>query len=212
MLRDPGSALYHDMQLIEWIARDEREAMEDDLANSGFHDENLRLAQSIQGFVAASRCRLKRIRGGPEYETPGFLGSAPTVLQDANLAGSAPCLDLSVAAGLGRQLWDEDCASWVKLPADMPKSSYVALKVSGESMAPLLHQGDVIIVRLDSPFSSGDVVVARLEDDGFVVKRAGRVTAASVELRSVNPAYPSVQVARAAETIVGVVVLCWCEH
>lgn len=213
MMRRDDSAMFRDVRLIEWMAKDARDSGADGLEDDAWSDDEiLQVARSIQSSVAAARCRLRRINGSPEFHVPEFPGSAPNVLEDARRAGAAPCLDLAVAAGIGRELWDEECGSWVKLPPDMPRGNYVALKVAGESMQPLLHPGDVMLVRLEPVPSTGDVVIARVDDDRFVVKRVGRVTPSSIELLSVNPEFPPLQIARASNSIVGTVLLSWCDH
>jgi phage repressor protein C with HTH and peptisase S24 domain len=79
-------------------------------------------------------------------------------------------------------------------------------------MLPLLHSGDVILVRLGPEVARDTVVVARRGDDGFVVKRVGRVSRASVELLSLNPAFPPVRIRRDADSVAGTVVMRWCAH
>ena len=213
MMRRDDSAMFRDVRLIEWMAQDARDSATDGLGEDTWSDDEIhQIARSIQSSVAASRCRLRRIDGSPEFHVPEFPGSAPNVLEDARRAGAAPCLDLAVAAGIGRELWDEECGSWIKLPPDMPRGNYVALKVAGDSMQPLLHPGDVMLVRLEPVPSTGDVVIARVDADCFVVKRVGRVTPSSVELLSVNPEFPPLQIARASNSIVGTVLLSWCDH
>lgn len=206
-LRNRGSSFYGDAAFIEWLAAEARYETSDDDS-----DETVQLAHDIQARVTAARSKVKRIHSSPEFQRPLVAGSPQQVAEAAADAGAAPFLDLSVAAGTGRELWDEECSSWVKLPRGIPKGPYVALKVSGESMLPLLHSGDVMIVRLDSPFSSGDIAVARVDDGGFVVKRVGRVTADFVELVSINPAFGAIRLDRSAQPVIGVVVLCWCDH
>lgn len=213
MMRRVDSALFRDVRLIEWMAKDARDSASDGLGYQAWsEDEILQVARSIQSSVATARCKLRRIEGSPEFHVPEFAGSAPTVLEEARRAGAAPCLDLAVAAGIGRELWDEECGSWIKLPGDMPRGNYVALKVAGESMQPLLHPGDVMLVRLEPVPSTGDVVIARVDDDQFVVKRVGRVTKLSIELLSVNPEFAPLQIARSSNSIVGTVLLSWCDH
>jgi SOS-response transcriptional repressor LexA len=211
--RDRNSAYFRDDRFVEWLARDARESLADGARSNEFtDDETLQVAQSLQAYATAAKSKVVRVFSAPEYHAPTIVGSAQQVAEQAAHVGSAPFLDLGVAAGIGRELWDEECSSWVRLPKGIPKGSYVALKVNGESMMPLLHSGDVMAVRLDSPFSSGDIVIARLEDDGFVVKRVGRVTPTFVELVSINPAFGSIEVPRSIQPVVGVVILCWCEH
>jgi phage repressor protein C with HTH and peptisase S24 domain len=211
--RKRESAFFQDDKFVEWIAREERASLEDGSSSIEFTDEECdEVARSIQSHAAAAKARLKRVSGSPGHHRPEVAGSAAKVAAIASANGYAPFIELAVAAGVGRELWDEDASSWVRLPAGFPKGSYVALKVNGDSMIPLLHSGDVMVVRLDSPFSSGDIVVARLEDGGFVVKRVGRVEDQFIELLSINASYPSLHVHRSSRPVVGTVVLCWCEH
>jgi phage repressor protein C with HTH and peptisase S24 domain len=206
-LRNEASSFYADSSFAEWLAAENRDDGVTEL------DENtIQRADEIQARAAAVVAKIRRIRSSPHYLSPAIPGSPQQVAEFASNAGAAPFVELGVAAGIGRELWDEECSSWVRLPSGIPKGSYVALKVSGESMMPLLHSGDVMVLRLDSPFSSRDIVVARVEDSGFVVKRVGSVNPEFVELVSINPAFGSIRVSRAAQPVVGVVVLCWCEH
>ncbi len=135
-----------------------------------------------------------------------------TALQAANVENRAPLYDSGVAAGAGRELWDEPCESWVDIPPDLPRGQFIALTVNGDSMDPLLHSGDVVLTQLGAAVRRDAVVVARRGDDGFVVKRIGDFDDRSIELVSLNPAYPPVRVAREANTVVGTVVLRWCAH
>lgn len=212
-MRKLDSAWFDDTRFIEWIAREARAAIEDEpVTGIASRSDSKMLADSIRGGALAAKCKICRIPGTPAYQAPKLPGSVERVTNEAGRIGYAPCLDLSVAAGIGRELWDEESSSWVKLPSGIPRGSYVALKVSGESMLPLLHSGDVMVVRLDSPFLSGDIVVARLDDGGFVVKRVGRIGKDRLELLSINPSYSKIEVQRSVQPVVGTVVLCWCEH
>src|SRR5690606_38266750 len=133
-------------------------------------------------------------------------------LNAAAAAGCAPWLDLGVAAGVGRELWDEPCERWVRLPDDVPRGRFVALTVAGDSMEPLLHAGDVVLTQVGASPRRDSIVVARRADDGYVVKRVGEIAEQEIELLSLNPEYPPVRVPREAEAVVGTVVMRWCSH
>jgi hypothetical protein len=53
---------------------------------------------------------------------------------------------LAVAAGTGREIWDEPCEQWVELPDGTGTGAHLALTVAGNSMTPCPHSGDVILV------------------------------------------------------------------
>ena len=151
--------------------------------------------------------------GAPE-ESPARDGG--TSIRDAIAAAArtaaTPYLDLAVCAGAGRALWDEPCDRWLALPPGVAAGEHVALPVRGDSMQPLLHDGDTLRVRVGSACVVGDVVVARQPDDGYVVKRVGGRARDGVRLVADNVRYPDVLLPDDPSLVVGVVVLRWCPH
>jgi phage repressor protein C with HTH and peptisase S24 domain len=132
-----------------------------------------------------------------------------TVAQSLPLAmeqGCAVLLELAAAAGAGRELWDEPCDTWVELPAGVHGDRYVALRVDGDSMQPVLAPRDVILVQLDAAPVVDDLVVARRPDEGFVVKRVASLSPKRIELASFNEAYEPVMVRRDPSTVLGTVI------
>ena len=131
----------------------------------------------------------------------------------ARLVHAAPLAELGVAAGSGRELFDEPCEAWVALPAELPPSRYLALRVVGDSMLPLLHSGDLVLVDLDAPVRPGAIGVAHHPEHGYVVKRVTRVgRGGGLSLVSLNPSYPAMSFEPARGTLLGSVVLRWCSH
>lgn len=132
-----------------------------------------------------------------------------TVSQAMAIAGDQRCatmLDLAAAAGTGRAIWDEPCESWLELPPDVPSSRHVALRVEGDSMEPVLTPRDVILVKLDAAPVVDDLVVARLADDGFVVKRVASLSGRSIMLASFNPVYEPIVARRDQVHVLGTVI------
>lgn len=126
-----------------------------------------------------------------------------------------PYVDLAVAAGEGRELWEEPCTEWIDLPPTVGAGRHLALRVSGLSMTPLLHDGDTILVRLaerGQRIEPGRIVVARRPDDGYVVKRVGRLGARAIELLSLNLDFPPIRIPHRAGAVLGTVVFRWCPH
>lgn len=121
--------------------------------------------------------------------------------------GYATLLDLAVAAGAGRELWDEPCDHWLELPQDItPSDRYLALRVAGNSMSPVLEPHDVILIKLDAAPAINDVVVARIPDEGYVVKRVAGTKNGRVELASFNPNYKPISIDRHRSSILGTVI------
>jgi hypothetical protein len=166
----------------------------------------------MRAKVEAARLRVRLVSGPPLTERPAVAGMVAQVLGDASAVRAAPRLDLGVAAGAGRDLWDESCEVWVRVPDDAPPGQYVSLSVVGESMDPLLHTGDSVLVRVDPHVVRDTVILARLPDGGYVVKRVGKLTRSRLELLSLNPAFPPITVPRDDHTVLGTVILRWCPH
>jgi hypothetical protein len=159
---------------------------------------------------AAERHRVRCVDEAPvsyPAHAPGDDADASAVRER-----TTPWWDLAVAAGSGRELWDEPPAAFIGLPDDVDAGRYVALSVAGESMAPLLHTGDTILVRLGPELAADQVVVARHPEQGYVVKRVGRVSPMRVELASLNAEYPALEIPNDASLVLGTVVLRWCPH
>lgn len=134
------------------------------------------------------------------------VGSISEVARTAAARGCAPWAEsFAVAAGVGRELWDEPCERWVELPAELSaRSSLVALGVAGDSMTPYLVDGDVIVVDTRARVTRDSIVVAR-RSDGYVVKLVTRVTRHALELSSFNESYEPFEIEREPGVIVGVV-------
>jgi len=80
--------------------------------------------------------------------------------------------------------WDE-----VVFP-DLGDPHAYALEVSGESMEPLYHDGDIIIVSPEASVRRGDRVVVKTVRDEVMAKQLHRRSARKVELLSINTSHP----------------------
>jgi len=125
---------------------------------------------------------------------------------------SVGVVEMGVAAGVGRELWDEQPESWIELPANVPNAEYVALKIVGDSMAPLMHTGDTVLVKRSPHVQERTVIVARHPDDGYVCKRVRRIVGDHIELESLAVDGPSLSIPRRNDLILGTVLVVWCAH
>ncbi|MBY6240253.1 helix-turn-helix transcriptional regulator [Methylosinus sp. Sm6] len=89
--------------------------------------------------------------------------------------------DAGFATGAG---WEE-----IDVLADADEHSY-ALEISGDSMAPLYRDGDIVIVSPSAPVRRGDRVVVKTTSGEILAKELKRQTAKTVELKSFNPDFP----------------------
>ena len=196
---------FQDEKFLSWVARDLRDALnteertQDELDAADFARRTLtRLA--VRRADRALPRRPLRERSAP---------IAATIEQSAAVAsahGCATLLDLAVAAGQGREIWDEPCDRWLELPDDITAGRYVALRVAGDSMKPVLCPREVILIQLDSTPRVDDLVVARLPDQSHVVKRVASIKDGSIELASFNPEYTPIFIAREPSPVVGTVI------
>lgn len=176
--------------------------------------EDLRIDRIARSTAARVAGHVRALQGGacltsaPLRARPAdVVGSIASVAERAAAVRCAPWLDsLAVAAGVGRELWDEPCDRWVELPRELERGRYLALGVAGDSMEPYLRDGDVIVVDPQSAPAEHAIVVARRRDDGYVVKYVSKLTRRSMELSSFNAAYDPFSVMRTPGSFVGTVV------
>lgn len=122
-----------------------------------------------------------------------------------------PRLDLGAAAGVGRVPGGEAAFDtfrfsrrWLE-EQGLARAQLSAIRVEGDSMEPLLNDGDEILVdRAPRAFRDG-IHVVRLGDT-LMVKRVASAGAGRVALLSQNFAYPPVEVAAEEIEIIGRVV------
>ncbi len=237
---DAGGAAWRDARFVEWLAAEARAADRGArrLGDAAF----LARGEAFLARALARRLGVRRLDAAPPpAPAPDAAAAAPGRLAPrqvrerpgagprraglvsgdpaageraaAPAAGRAvPVVELGVAAGPGRELWDEAPARWVALPDGVPDARYLALRVVGTSMAPLLRSGDVVLVRADARGReprAGRVLVARHPDDGYVCKRVHAVGARRVVLASLEPGHAPLALPRDPALVVGTVVAAW---
>jgi SOS-response transcriptional repressor LexA len=206
----PSSPAYGDPRFLRWVARDRREWARDPELLS--REDMVALRNRIVESVHAARTGVRAVGAIPERESFAATSPIGAVIVDMERTRRAVVCDLSIAAGPGRQLWDVEVDSCIPLPDEVPRGKYLALTVRGDSMEPLIHTGDMVLVRVGDKLARDSVVVARDIDGGYVVKKVGRVRAKSIELESLNPTYPPMRIARVPGSVLGTVLLRWCDH
>ncbi len=86
---------------------------------------------------------------------------------------------------------------WQQTELPKPRDTLLSLRVAGDSMAPVYRDGDTIIVdREASEVRKGDRVVVRTTGGETLAKEVAALTARSVTLASINPAYEARVVSR----------------
>jgi SOS-response transcriptional repressor LexA len=206
---DSGNAAFLDWWARELRARDGAGRTEDASVAASAASS---FADAMRARLALARIAVRCVNRAPVSRAPSVQASVASSVREAESRRCAPALDLGVAAGVGRELWDEPCERWVELPPEVAPGQHVALTVAGESMVPLLHAGDTVLVKLGPELARDAVVVARHPEDGYVVKRVGTVGAGEVQLLSLNPQFGPMTIPRRDDLVLGTVILRWCPH
>lgn len=210
---DAESDVWSDESFLEWLTADARataecrgQSLEDD-------DRLRRTGHALRVRLLARQSGIGVVQTPPGLVVPSRRATPAQVMDEAMAVGAVARVDLAAAAGAGRELWDEPAEHWVALPSGAPRMRALALRIDGESMAPLLHTGDTVLVELSSALVRGRVIVARhaSADDGYVCKRVERVGKREVVLGSINPEFGSIVIPRDERLVVGVVRMVWRE-
>jgi phage repressor protein C with HTH and peptisase S24 domain len=210
ILSDPDHPIWKHEAFLEWLREDLRQG---DSRQRRFTDEQrIALGTSFMLRVEARKLAVRRAEGTAPARKATIVARPKAAVDLASREEAAPLVDLSVAAGAGRELWDEVVDQWVVLPDDVPNGRYLALRITGDSMEPIMHTGDVVLVRLGGPIKAGTVIVARHPEDGYMCKKVRRVRADRIELESLKPGRPLIRLPRNPALILGTVVMVWCEH
>jgi Peptidase S24-like len=208
--RRDDSMLWTHEPFLEWIGS-ERRLQAERRARADTGTGMLRDGRRLRARLLARQTGVGIVSAPPRLLVPSRADVPSAVIDAAASAHAAVFVDLAAAAGAGRALWDEPAEHWVALPPGAPRARGLALRVSGASMAPLLHSGDVVFVELGAPLVRGRVVVARhaSSEDGYVCKRVERVGRREILLSSLDAAYGTVTIPRDDRLVVGTVRLVW---
>lgn len=206
--RDDAPLWSHE-PFLEWVAADRRAHAERRLRDDD--DEMRARGRRLRARLLARQSGVGLVESPPRLVIPTRRGVPTAVMEEAAAAGAVACVNLAAAAGTGRALWDEPAEQWVALPAGAPRVRALALRIAGESMAPLLHSGDTVLVELGPTLARGRIVVARHPglEDGYVCKRVERVGRKEVLLASLDADYGTMIIPRDERLVVGTVRLVW---
>lgn len=87
-------------------------------------------------------------------------------------------------------LAEENVVDYITLKENIPNiNEYYALKITGDSMLPLLSDGDLVIVHDQDDVESGQTAVVLINGEEATVKKVIK-TSEGIELHAMNPYYP----------------------
>lgn len=94
-----------------------------------------------------------------------------------------------VSAGLPL-IADENIIDYEEITPKMARQGqFFGLKIRGDSMHPLLFNGDIVIVRQQPDADSGDYVIAMIDGEDAVCKKLEKFDNGTIVLMSLNPNY-----------------------
>lgn len=87
-------------------------------------------------------------------------------------------------------LAEENIIDYITLKENIPNvNEYYALRITGNSMLPLLSEGDLVIVHDQDDVESGQTAVVLINEEEATVKKVVK-TSEGIELHAMNPYYP----------------------
>lgn len=92
---------------------------------------------------------------------------------------------------------------WEEVSPDIAQlEDTLILKVSGESMInACIHDGDLVLVRKANEFSSGDIVLARHQDEATIKRFISEDAPPYIYLKPENPEYPIINFTEETELV-----------
>jgi len=98
-----------------------------------------------------------------------------------------PLFDIRVAAGTGTFLDGDSSESFI-VDSTVPEAADLALRISGDSMAPRFVDGQIVFVSEQSTLDVGEIGIFSLNGDAYIKKLGHN------ELLSINTAYKPIQI------------------
>lgn len=85
----------------------------------------------------------------------------------------------------------ENTIGYITVDRDLgDPENYYALKIKGDSMAPILNEDDIVVVHKQSDVENGNVAIILIDDEEATVKRVYK-TEKGIRLEAFNPYYPT---------------------
>lgn len=98
-----------------------------------------------------------------------------------------------VQAGLPIDV-QEEIIDWEEITPELAaRGKFFGLKVKGDSMAPRILEGDVVIIRQQDDAECEDIVIAMVNGDEATIKKLIKYTTGGIALVAANPLYPPLQ-------------------
>lgn len=115
-----------------------------------------------------------------------------SVPQNAEMKSTGVSIPIvsTIVAGMPADAY-EDPLGYEEISYELAKTGeFICLKVKGDSMSPVIQEGDLVIIRQQNDVDSGDIAVVRINGDEATLKQVQK-SEAGITLIAYNPAvYP----------------------
>lgn len=118
-------------------------------------------AEFVRKMLSLSDRGRSAVRNCLEFE---YRNRLQTRTSSARRRRRIPLYTQAATAGLGNYLDDQD-AEMCELEA--PEDATFAVRISGDSMEPLIHDGDIVFVRRQSEVASGEIGIFSVNGESF---------------------------------------------
>ncbi len=140
------------------------------------------------------------------------VADSPPKAAEQNIYVSMPIFEDSAAAGVPRIVRDEAVEGYAVVHASqLQRGRHIALRVSGDSMKPIIDTGDIVAVnrdRRDPRQLLGRIVVAQV-DEGITIKYLLRGKPGTYILQPENREYRTIDVNATDLKVIGCVEWAW---
>jgi len=205
-------------EFAEWLMRKKKErklSLRELSRRTGISYSHIhRLSQGLCKPTINTILKIAEALGAKEEALRLFLGLEPAepepVVETATpLPPGLRLIPIVAEVPCGEPIEVEEARhGYVLHPSDEAKGVSFAIRARGDSMAPLIMDGDFLLVRQQNTAVNGDIVVVVMETaSGWesTVKRY-RVRNGEVVLESLNPEYPPIPLRGTRARIIGKVV------
>ncbi len=160
---------------------------------SNFLMQKFELIENAPASLIADVLDDQSARTMEHAQASGYVTSRPKLSEGRVL--KVRRLPLIGWAQAGQAVDFEDIVDWdesVTVEINDPRA--IAVRVRGDSMAPDIMEGDIVVASTSDKAEDEQIVIARLRDEGVVLKKLKIVDAAArlFRLVSLNPKYPPI--------------------
>lgn len=162
----------------ETLAPEEKKLLADYRATDGYGRVMVRkIAEMESGRTLDSKAEEKS-------------AARPLVEKDTSPMITLPLYMLPVSAGCGTFLDSSDCETIDVRAGAATEAADFALRVSGNSMEPRFHSGDILLVHQQNTVNFGELGIFIADGEGYFKRYMGD------RLHSLNPEYPDIPLCR----------------